>query len=208
LFLFALETGVFMCRPSAEMRILTAARALFFEHGFAKVSTDLLAREAAVSKATIYRHFDNMTEILRRLTEIETAKISGAQMPVIETRADLERALTEFGVRLLTFLNASDTVEFGRVIHEEARQNPDMGQAFFSAAFTKTHRTVAQMFAHAGERQIITLLATPDEIAEDLIALFKGSGMTCAMLCICNVPYTDIDRKVQRAVQTILKVYG
>ncbi len=204
----AFESGVFMDRLSAETRILVAARTLFFEHGFAKVSTDMLAREASVSKATIYRHFENMTEILRRLIEIEISKISGARMPTIETRADLEQALTEFGIRLLTFLNQSDTVEFGRVIHEEARQNVDMGQAFFSVAFDNTHRTVAKMFAHAGEHQIITLSATPDDIAEDLIALFKGSGMTAAMLGVLDVPYGDIEGKVQRAVQTILKVYG
>lgn len=197
-----------MNKSSAETRILDAARALFFEHGFAKVSTDLLAREAAVSKATIYRHFANMTEILRRLTEIETAKISGSDLPQIETYADLQHALTAFGVRLLTFLNLTDTVEFGRVIHEEARQNPDMGQAFFEAAHGSTHNSLRQMFANAKDRKILTLAATPDEIAEDLMALFKGSGMTCAMLGVCDTPYGDIERQVDRAVMTILTVHA
>lgn len=197
-----------MSKPSAETRILDAARHLFFENGFAKVSTDMLAREAAVSKATIYRHFDNMTEILRRLTEMETAKVSGSDLPPIETRADLEKALTDFGHRLLSFLNQRDTIEFGRVIHEEARQNPDMGEAFFSAAFGTTQRNLSRIFAEAGSFGIVTLTATSDEIAEDMMSLFKGSGITGAMLGVCDVPYDDIDRKVERSVRTIMKVYA
>ncbi|SFT03348.1 transcriptional regulator, TetR family [Sulfitobacter marinus] len=193
---------------SAEMRILTAARRLFFERGFSDVSTDLLAREAAVSKATIYRHFENMTDILRRLTELETAGISGTEQPKVETRAELEVALTQFGLRLLNFLNASDTIEFGRVIHEEARKNPDMGQAFFLAAYGKTHETLVRIVQEAADNSLLTLTATPQEISEDLMALFTGSGMKRAMLCVCDAPYDGIDRNVERAVHTIMAVYG
>lgn len=197
-----------MSMVSAELRILNAARDLFFEHGFADVSTDMLAREAAVSKATIYRYFENMTDILRRLTELETAKISGTDQPKIETRDDLQDALTQFGLRLLNFLNLSDTIEFGRVIHEEARKNPDMGQAFFLAAYGKTHDSLTRIIQEAADNGLLALTATPQEISEDLMALFTGSGMKRAMLGVCNVPYDCIDRNVERAVHTIMTVYG
>ena len=193
---------------SAETRILNAARDLFFEHGFSGVSTDMLAREAAVSKATIYRHFTNMTDILRRLTELETAKISGSDQPRIETRDDLQNALTQFGMRLLTFLNSSDTIEFSRVIHEEARKDPDMGQAFFLAAYGKTNNALARIIQEAADNGLLLLTETPQDIAEDLMALFTGSGMKRAMLGVCDIPYDRMDRNVDRAVHTIMTVYG
>ncbi|WP_341233675.1 TetR/AcrR family transcriptional regulator [uncultured Sulfitobacter sp.] len=193
---------------SAEVRILNAARDLFFQHGFSDVSTDMLAREAAVSKATIYRYFENMTDILRRLTEVETAKISGADQPKIETRECLKIELTQFGLRLLNFLNLSDTIEFGRLIHEEARKNPDMGQAFFLTAYGKTHEALTRIIQEAADNGLLTLSATSQDIAEDLMALFTGCGMTRAMLGICDVPFDCLDRNVDRAVHTIMTVYA
>jgi TetR/AcrR family transcriptional regulator, mexJK operon transcriptional repressor len=197
-----------MCMVSAEVRILNAARDLFFQHGFSDVSTDMLAREAAVSKATIYRYFENMTDILRRLTEVETAKISGTDQPKIETREDLQDALTQFGMRLLNFLNQSDTIEFGRLIHEEARKNPDMGQAFFLTAYGKTHDALTRIIQEAADNGLLTLTATPRDIAEDLMALFTGSGMKRAMLGVCDKPYDGLDCNVDRAVHTIMTVYA
>ena len=60
-----------MNENASKSRILSTARTLFFVKGFEKVTTDLLAREASVSKATIYRHFDNMSEILQNVLEAE-----------------------------------------------------------------------------------------------------------------------------------------
>ena len=40
------------------LRILSAARTLFLNHGYGDTSMDAIARRAAVSKATLYSHFD------------------------------------------------------------------------------------------------------------------------------------------------------
>lgn len=196
-----------MSQQSSEMRILTTARCLFFEHGFEGVSTDMLAREAAVSKATIYRYFDNMTDVLRRVTEVEMAQFSDPVPPMIKTREELQQVLTHYGIRLMSFLNKPDTVKFARLIHEEARANPDMARAFFIAAHDATQRHLAQILTDAQARAIVAMTAAPMEVAEDLMGLFEGLGMARVQLGVCDVPYNDVERRADRAVQTILKMH-
>jgi AcrR family transcriptional regulator len=50
--------------PTTRARILTAARAHFFRHGFRNVTMDDLAAELGVSKKTLYAHFPSKDALL------------------------------------------------------------------------------------------------------------------------------------------------
>ena len=197
-----------MGKTTSQDRILHAARRLFFEHGFGQVSTDVLAREAAVSKATIYRHFENMADILRCVTEAEALRFREITPPKTETIADLQTALIQYGTKLLTFLNEAETLEFARLMHEGARENPDIGETFFNAAFGQTQNDFAKMFAAAQNRGVLSDLTSPMDIAEDLIGLLEGLGMVRVQLGVIKVPYPDVQERTTRAVNTILKMHA
>src|SRR5438874_10407025 len=49
---------------STRQRIVDAARAHFFSHGFRSVTMDDLAEELGVSKKTLYNHFPGKIELL------------------------------------------------------------------------------------------------------------------------------------------------
>ena len=197
-----------MGKTTSQDRILHAARRLFFEHGFGQVSTDVLAREAAVSKATIYRHFENMADILRCVTEAEALRFREITPPKTETIADLQTALIQYGTKLLTFLNEAETLEFARLMHEGARENPDIGETFFNAAYGQTQNAFAKMFAAAQNRGVLSDLTSPMDIAEDLIGLLEGLGMVRVQLGVIKVPYPDVQERTTRAVNTILKMHA
>lgn len=197
-----------MAKQATQDRILSTARQLFFEHGFERVSTDMLAREASVSKASIYRHYKNMTDILRCVATAEAAKFREAVPPEIETLTQLEAALIQYGIKLLTFLNASDTLEFARVIHEEARCNPDLGKTFFNAAYGQTQSDFANMFSAAQHAGFLSDTTDAMDIAEDLIGLLEGMGLVRAHLRVVKIPYPDVETRTLRAVQTILKMHA
>ena len=196
-----------MGKTTSQDRILHAARRLFFEHGFGQVSTDVLAREAAVSKATIYRHFENMADILRCVTEAEALRFREITPPKTETIADLQTALIQYGTKLLTFLNEAETLEFARLMHEGARENPDIGETFFNAAYGQTQNDFAKMFAAAQNRGVLSDLTSPMDSAEDLIGLLEGLGMVRVQLGVIKVPYPDVQERTTRAVNTILKMH-
>jgi len=66
------------CRGSAlRPRIVEAARDLFLSRGFVRVTADDIAAEVGISKATLYKEFDNKEEILRAVVHALMAVIIG-----------------------------------------------------------------------------------------------------------------------------------
>lgn len=77
-------------------RILTAAYKLFYKNGFARVSVDLIAERASVTKRTIYYHFrskdDLLTDVIQFHHELALAHILrwgnglvGEQEPMLDS---------------------------------------------------------------------------------------------------------------------------
>jgi AcrR family transcriptional regulator len=64
-----------MDRPELIVR---SAQTLFSQFGLKKVTTDDIAREAHVSKATVYKHFKNKSDIFDRVIEDEAGALHNA----------------------------------------------------------------------------------------------------------------------------------
>src|SRR5436189_1209573 len=70
---------------SSRQRIVEAARAHFFSHGFRSVTMDDLAEELAISKKTLYAHFPGKFDLLEAVL---TDKFAGVEATLKEvTRA-------------------------------------------------------------------------------------------------------------------------
>ena len=197
-----------MTKTCSKDRILTSARALFFEKGFENVSTDLLASEASVSKATIYRHFKNMLDILDTVARDEAAKFKTGLPRDVATRDALQRALTEFGTELLGFLNQKETLDFSRLIHEEARANPQLGQTFYAAAVGRIRNDLGTLFASAQNAGIFKNDFASTDIAEDFIALLQGFCVIRVQLRVAENAFSNIEARVSRAVHTIMTTHA
>lgn len=63
-------------RPSKKQHILTTASQLFALHGYQGTSIDLVVKEAAVSKPTIYNNFPSKQSLLQALLTTETVNIN------------------------------------------------------------------------------------------------------------------------------------
>ena len=70
-------------------QIIEAARQLFYKYGFKKVSMDEIAREAGVTKRTIYMYFSSKEELLKYFIEEELKNMKQI-VEEIEKRKDLE----------------------------------------------------------------------------------------------------------------------
>ena len=56
-------------RTKTHQRILDAAFALFYRHGFARVGVDAIAAAAGITKRTLYDHFRSKDELLAAVLE-------------------------------------------------------------------------------------------------------------------------------------------
>ncbi|KAB8180025.1 TetR/AcrR family transcriptional regulator [Microbispora catharanthi] len=113
-------------------QIRAAARTLFLRHGYAKVSTAALAREAGVSKETIYTRYPSKEAVLADVLEhlIATTEEPERAAPAMASRADLESALRAFARRLLNGLMDRDYMELARIVIAETPRLPHVGETF------------------------------------------------------------------------------
>ncbi|MBU0984776.1 MAG: TetR/AcrR family transcriptional regulator [candidate division Zixibacteria bacterium] len=96
--------------------ILRAAQVLFAQFGLKKVTTDDIAREASVSKATIYKHFHNKSEIFDEVVGTESRELLDA----IKAAVDAEPTVVgKFKAHLLTRMGKiQEFINFYRVTQE------------------------------------------------------------------------------------------
>lgn len=185
-------------------RILAAARRLFFQQGFEKVSTDGLAKEASVSKATLYKYFPSMTAVLEAVVEAEVDVFERGIPTEVSTREEFEATLIHYGMNLLHFLNQSDIIQFAQLMFEEARSNPEIARVFYMAAYDRTVKDLSQIIQQGLEQGFLISSLTSDELAEQLLGMWEGVCFIRAQLGLTKKPFKQPQQWSEKCVQTLV----
>jgi TetR/AcrR family transcriptional regulator, mexJK operon transcriptional repressor len=153
--------------------ILAAAKRMFLESGFGAVSMDSIAREAAVSKATVYAYFSGKEDlfgaVIGRECERYFAEFSAGELDPCEVRA----SLTALGHRFLGLLLSPDAIALHRLIIGEVSRFPALGEVFWRAG---PERNLAQIetFMRAAAAAGSLDIADPRLAAEQFTGLVRG----------------------------------
>ena len=185
-------------------RIVRAARRLFFSQGVNTVSTDLLAREASVSKTTMYKYFPNPDDVLRAVVEGEAERFEAGMPSSVDGPRTLRHALEQYGERLLAFLNEREILQFGRLMHEEARSHPDVARTFYDAAYGRTQTRLARLIQQAIDDGYLRSTLGAEELAEQLIGMWESLRYVRAQLALTDRPYPDPADWSRKCVETLL----
>lgn len=116
-----------------QHQILSAASCLFLRNGLAGTSMDSVAKEANVSKQTVYSHFKNKDALF---TAVINWKVQEYQLDAehIEAHQDnLQKALTLIGRQFVQLLHDEDVISMYRVVIGEVSTNPHIAELFFDA---------------------------------------------------------------------------
>ena len=189
-------------------RILSAARALFFQHGFASVSTDDLAQAAFVSKATLYRLFQGMNGVLRAVVEAEVEAFEQGLPVAVESQDDFCEALIWFGSRLLNFLNQPEIIKFSQLMFEEARSQPDLAHDFYSCSYGRTQADLSHLIQQGIDLGFLMATQSASELAEQLLGLWEGFAFIRALLGLTTKPFDQPEAWSRTCVHTLLQGHG
>jgi len=153
--------------------ILAAAEGAFLASGFGAVTMDAIAREAGVSKATVYAHFTGKEElfgaIVARLSE---RRFGGFSVEALDP-IDIEASLSAIARRYLDLVLSPEAISLNRIIVGEVTRFPVLGQVFWAAA-PERQRVQIEAFLHRAAEA--GSLAIPDArlAAEQFAALARG----------------------------------
>jgi TetR/AcrR family transcriptional repressor of mexJK operon len=197
-------------RPKSEEKheaILVAASCLFLNQGLQNTSMDAVAREAGVSKQTVYAHFRNKEELFRACIQAKIASF-GFDEGLLPAAGNPRETLFLLVKGFMALIFDQEVVAMHRVVAGEAAGYPRIASLFFASGPAAVKRAVGQCL----ERLVASgELVIPDiEYASWLLpnmALGKFQVQLQFGL-IDAVPEDELDAHLSRVVDDFLRLYG
>jgi len=193
---------------SKAQSILAAAKRTFLQSGFGAVSMDTIAREAGVSKATVYAHFAGKEElfgaVIGRECERYFAGFSAGELDPGDVRA----SLTTLGGRFLDLLLSPDAIALHRIILGEVSRFPALGEVFWHAG-PKRNLGQIEAFLHAAAVAGSLEIADAQLAAEQFVGLVRGETQLRYLLRLEGEARQPKTRAVvAAAVDTFLRAFS
>ena len=189
-------------------QVLEGARTVFMADGFEGASVDDIAREAGVSKATLYSYFPDKRLLFMEVANSECERQSQTAVDTIDMSAAPREVLCAAGRHFVRFLTSKFGQQVFRICVAESDRFPEIGQAFYQSGPQRMRTVMGAYFQEAmerGELKIDDVTLATDQFAE----LCKADIWPRLMFgVIRTVQDEDIDRVVEGAVETFLARYG
>lgn len=176
--------------PQRTEKILQAAATVFCEVGYSRASMDRIARQADVSKATLYNHFPSKSALFRTavqraseslVNDLNRMELSGLALP---------EALERLGGSYLAFLLDDTRLAVIRAVVAESQHDSELGRTFHEVGPAIAQAAVARLLkrrVEAGELAVTDV----NSAARDFLALLRGDLLWRALL---RVDFSGVDR--------------
>ena len=196
-----------LAESAKRRQIMDGARAIFLAQGFDGASMGEIARQAGVSKGTLYVYFESKEDLFQAIVE-EECKAQAEQVFALDSdNHDVGAVLTKLGRDFIRFLSAPHRISSLRTVIAIAERMPELGKRFYemgpASGITRVARYIEDQ-VKAG------VLAVPDcELAAaQFLDSCKSTTLQPLLLNARERPSEErIDHVVTRAVKTFLAAY-
>ena len=186
--------------------ILQAAASLFLARGLQGTSMDAVAREARVSKQTVYSHFENKDDLFRACIRCKIGE-HGFGNEDIPAEADAREVLYQLARRFITLLFDPEVVAMHRVVQAEAASHPRIAALFYESGPAATKSAVAAVLAalvERGELGIDDLEYAAWQLANMALGSFR---LRLELGVLERVPEDELEAHLRRVVEDFLVLY-
>jgi len=188
-------------------QVIAGARAVFMREGFEGASVDEIARDAGVSKATLYSYFPDKQHLFVEVLKQECVAQSEVDVLFKQSGLSVEEKLRVICRKLLTFLLSDFGLEVFRVCVGEAKRFPELGRTFYESGPKVWGDKIAGFLDSDGARVVLEI-EDPCLAADQLAQLCRTDLMLKVMFGIETDPtQPEIERVVDEAVKTFLARY-
>lgn len=118
--------------PAKRRQILEGAARVFSAMGFDAASMNDIAREAGVSKGTLYVYFEHKEELFCALIADQRHKHLAELKALIDDGPDVRATLTRWATAYVTLLTTDWAVRVQRVVLGVTERMPEIGRGFFT----------------------------------------------------------------------------
>lgn len=199
-----------LAAPQRKRRqVVEAAARLFMAQGYGATSMEAIAREAGVSKATLYAYFPGKDALFAAIVgEACAREAEGRPCCPGADEADLAGTLVSLGEGYLAFLFREEVLAIQRVVMAEGPRFPELGRAFYESGPRRMIDWLAGWFAALQERGALRA-GDPELAAEQFLSLLRSTAFLRHMLRLPPPPdAVEVARIAAAAADTFLRAWG
>ena len=189
-------------RDGKQRQILTGARTVFLRDGFDGASMNDIAREAGVSKGTLYVYFPSKEALFASYVADDRRRQAEQIVPYAST-ASLHEALVAIASAFMREMLAPSHIAMVRTVTAAAAKFPEIGRAFYDAGPGYGQERIAAFLAGRNDIAIDDTAVA----AIDFVNLMQGSLLRRALFLPEMPEATEIDKTVRAGVDAFLRLY-
>jgi TetR/AcrR family transcriptional repressor of mexJK operon len=195
--------------PRKDAQIIAAADKLFMEHGVQGTTMEHIARDADVSKLTLYRRYPDKNSLFTAVISEKCRQYLPDSL--FDTAASItpECALVRVGCALLELITSEDAVRLNRIITTESAHNPQLTAQFYTSGPQRIKTRTIELMTHLRSQGHLRM-DDPAEAAEMFSALIAGSEYCkrCNMNMSPTPTQAQIEAYVRKATTFFLRAYS
>ena len=184
--------------------ILDAAKRLFPTHGFDGVSMDAIARDAGVSKLTVYSHFKDKDSLFSEAVRERCAEQLPDELFASPPKGPLRRQLRSIAGGFFALLMSEESLALHRMLAQQ-RTDSTLARLFWDAG----PRRIQEGFAQFLQTQVDAgALRIPDtrRAASQFFSLLKGEMHAQEMFGCCGpLVSRDVEAHLDATVDFFLR---
>jgi TetR/AcrR family transcriptional repressor of mexJK operon len=196
-------------RPNRKAAsILSAARQLFLDHGFDAVTMEMVARQASVSKATLYSHFSSKEELFTAVTVAEANRVTDEVWQIVPDSNDVAAVLRRMAEKFVDIFLSEQTMFLQRAVIGVVSRFPAIGVRIFDSGPKVLNERLARFLAEAHDRG---LLNVPDATlaAVQFLSVVRGDLDIRGLLLPAAPPSrAEIDDQIESGIDLFLRYYA
>jgi AcrR family transcriptional regulator len=188
-------------------QIMDGARTVFLSAGFDGASMNDIAREAGVSKGTLYAYFASKDELFEAIIRAEKAK-AAERLCQFRPEGDVREMLTDFGVRLMRRITDPGTLALGRIVIAAAEKFPSVGRTFYESGPLFGANRLADELTKL-EAAGVLKVPDPERAAWQFVDLCQSYIYKRLLFGVVpSLTDEEIEASVKAGVDVFLKAYG
>ncbi len=185
--------------------VLDVASNCFLENGFDGTSINVMARDAGISKESIYRYFGSKEELFKAVVERELEVYrQGMESTEVEHDHSLEEALMHIAEGTLKVLTADRTQALRRLIFHMSANGSTIGKYYYETGPKFAYYNLKKVF----DRHCKNAKFSSDKLARYFVSLvLHGIMLERQLGVVKRITKKDIHKRAKEAVDDFIEAF-
>lgn len=187
--------------------IVRAANTLFMKNGYSLTSMEAVAKNADVSKLTIYSHFSNKDELFKEVIRARCDKLATPENFMAMAGEPVEKALLKIGIDFTSLVFRPDSIRLHCIMQAEAVRHPKVVQIFFETGPKRVRSEFAKLLQAWHDQKKLNIADTV-RASDQFFSLLKGEMLMRVILLRMPMPSErELKEHVRATVDFFLAAY-